>query len=119
LEAFFRTEYRVSIACDRMGYRLDGPALKGFGGWERVLTFPVFPGMIQVTPDGHPIVLMADCQTTGGYPVIGMVLAPDLCALSQKPPGAAVRFREVSKEESYEIAKSFDVATGLWPRAER
>jgi antagonist of KipI len=119
LEDFFRTEYRVSLASDRMGYRLEGRALKGFSGWERVLTFPVFPGMIQVTPDGLPIVLMADCQTTGGYPVIGMVLAPDLCALSQKPPGAAVRFREVSNEESDGIIRSFDLATGFGSRTRR
>ena len=75
---FFDSEYRVSLSSDRMGYRLEGPALRGFGDWGRVLTFPVFPGMVQVAPDGLPIVLMADCQTTGGYPVIAMVLAPDL-----------------------------------------
>jgi antagonist of KipI len=118
-DGFFKTEYRVSLASDRMGYRLEGPALKGFGGWGRVLTFPVFPGMVQVTPDGLPIVLMADCQTTGGYPVIAMVLPPDLCALSQKPPGAGVRFKEVSSEESYDTVKSFDLATGLGRRTRR
>lgn len=119
LDRFFGAEYRVSLSSDRMGYRLEGPALEGFSNWGRVLTFPVFPGMVQVAPDGLPIVLMADCQTTGGYPVIAMVVAPDLCDLSQKPPGAAVRFEQVSNEESYRIIDSFNRATGLAPRPRR
>lgn len=116
VEGFFGAEYRVSFASDRMGYRLEGPALRGFSDWGRVLTFPVFPGMVQVTPDGLPIVLMADCQTTGGYPVIAMVLAPDLCALAQKPPGAAVSFKQVADEEGFRIVESFSLATGIVPR---
>ena len=119
LDRFFEGEYRVSLSSDRMGYRLEGPALGGFSGWGRVLTFPVFPGMVQVAPDGLPIVLMADCQTTGGYPVIAMVLGPDLCDLSQKPPGAAVRFERVSNEDSYSALESFNRATGLAPRPRR
>lgn len=113
LESFFEADYRVSIDSDRMGYRLSGPALRGFREWGRVLTFPVFPGMVQVTPDGLPIVLMADCQTTGGYPVIGVILPPDLCALAQKPPGAPVSFEEVTEEESQKVIQSFSKATGL------
>jgi antagonist of KipI len=107
------------MSSDRMGYRLEGPSLRGFSDWGRVLTFPVFPGMVQVAPDGLPIVLMADCQTTGGYPVVAMVLTPDLCALSQKLPGAGVRFKEVSNEESHGIIESFNRATGLGPRPRR
>jgi allophanate hydrolase subunit 2 len=102
-----------------MGYRLEGPALRGFRDWGRVLTFPVFPGMVQVTPDGLPIVLMADCQTTGGYPVIGMMLAPDLCALAQKPPGASVLFEEVTDEQALDVVASFSYTTGVGPRAKR
>jgi antagonist of KipI len=119
LDGFFKAEYRISFDSDRMGYRLGGPILKGFGEWGRVLTFPVFPGMVQVTPDGLPIVLMADCQTTGGYPVIAMVLPPDLCALAQKPPGAAVAFKQVTNEESQNVIESFSLTTGLGPKARR
>jgi biotin-dependent carboxylase-like uncharacterized protein len=118
-DGFFKTEYCISFASDRMGYRLEGPLLQGFRGWGRVLTFPVFPGMVQITPDGLPIVLMADCQTTGGYPVIARVLAPDLCALAQKVPGASVSFKEVTNAESYGIIKSFNLATGIGSRAKR
>jgi len=117
LDNFFKTEYRISFDSDRMGYRLGGPVLNGFREWGSVLTFPVFPGMVQVTPDGLPIVLMADCQTTGGYPVIAIVLPPDLCALAQKPPGAAVLFEEVTDEESPRIIESFSLSAGLGPKA--
>jgi biotin-dependent carboxylase-like uncharacterized protein len=112
-DTFLRSEYHVSFDSDRMGFRLQGKPIKGFGKWGRVLTFPVFQGMVQVSPDGLPIVLMADCQTTGGYPVIAVVLAPDLCALAQKFPGSAVSFEEVSEEEADRIDESFTRAIGL------
>lgn len=114
-QSFLHAEYRISFESDRMGYRLEGPALGGFRGLGRVLTLPVFPGMVQVTPDGLPIVLMADCQTTGGYPVIAVVVGPDICALAQKPPGAPVSFDEVTDEESQRIMESFSLSNGLAP----
>lgn len=117
LDAFFAADYRVSFRSDRMGYRLEGPTLRGFRDWAGVLTFPVFPGMVQVTPDGLPIVLMADCQTTGGYPVIALVLPPDLCALAQKHPGTAVAFDRVSEEEAQRIVVAFSRATGTGLKA--
>jgi biotin-dependent carboxylase-like uncharacterized protein len=113
LQSFFKAEYRVSFSSDRMGYRLEGLALRGFRDWGRVLTLPVFPGMVQITPDGLPIVLMADCQTTGGYPVIAMVLGPDLCALAQKSPGSSVSFQEVSDGQASGILESFGRTTGF------
>ncbi len=119
LQSFFKSEYRISFDSDRMGYRLEGPALPGMREWGRVLTIPVFPGMVQVTPDGLPIVLMADCQTTGGYPVVAKVLEPDLCALARKSPGAAVSFEEVAREESQRILESFYRASGLRPSGRR
>jgi antagonist of KipI len=119
LETFFTAEFRVSFDSDRMGYRLEGPGMRGFRDWGRVLTLPVFPGMVQVTPDGLPVVLMADCQTTGGYPVIGVVLPPDLCTLAQKPPGAAVSFDEVTAEESENVIEAFFRSIGFWPKGRR
>jgi len=115
LRSFFEAEYHVSFQSDRMGYRLEGPALKGFHEWGRVLTFPVFPGMVQVTPDGLPIVLMADCQTTGGYPVIALVLPSDLCALARKPPSSPVAFKEVTEEEARAAMVSFTESIGFGP----
>lgn len=119
LQSFFNSEYRISFDSDRMGYRLAGPALPGMREWGRVLTIPVFPGMVQVTPDGLPIVLMADCQTTGGYPVIAKVLDPDLSALARKSPGATVSFEEVAGEEAQRTLESFYLSTGLRPNRRR
>jgi 5-oxoprolinase (ATP-hydrolysing) subunit C len=60
----------------------------------------VQPGDVQLTGDGAPYVLLAECQTTGGYPRIGTVLPCDLPRVAQAAPGAALRFRFVSVEEA-------------------
>jgi allophanate hydrolase subunit 2 len=78
-----------------MGARLDGRALPIAVG-ESLASHGVPSGAIQVPPDGRPIILLADHQTTGGYPVIGVVISADLPAAGQLRPGAAVRLREVS-----------------------
>jgi allophanate hydrolase subunit 2 len=75
--------------------------------------------MVQITPDGLPIVLMADCQTTGGYPVIGVLTPPDLGALARKTPGTEVSFQEISEAESERIARSFSDSVGLRIRGGR
>lgn len=79
---------------DRMGYRLEGPALPG--PFPPARTLPTVAGAVQVTPEGQVIVLMADRQTTGGYPVIAVVHADDLGELAQKRAGEPFRFREGS-----------------------
>lgn len=86
-------EWQVAAASDRVGVRLDGPALPaGFGG--EVRTHGVPWGAVQVPPDGRPIVLGVDHQTTGGYRVVGVVIAADLPILGQLGPGARVRLAE-------------------------
>lgn len=79
---------------DRQGIRLSGPPIRG--GRADLETFPVLPGAIQLPPDGQPIVLLADAQPTGGYPVIGFVPAADLCRLAQAVKGDLLRFEPVS-----------------------
>ena len=66
----------------------------------RFLSEAVTFGSIQVPPDGQPIVLMANRQTTGGYPRIGEVVTVDLPLLAQLPPGDTVRFEPITLEES-------------------
>jgi antagonist of KipI len=87
--------WTVTSASDRMGARLDGPPLP-IAPAEPLLSHGVPSGAIQVPPDGRPIILLADHQTTGGYPVVGVVISADLPAAGQLRPGAAVRLREVS-----------------------
>ncbi|MVO98922.1 biotin-dependent carboxyltransferase family protein [Paenibacillus lutrae] len=92
--------YRVLPQSDRMGCRLLGAQLKLVERTQMV-SESVVPGTIQVPPDGQPIVLGADSQTTGGYPRIGHVISADLPILAQLPPGASVRFSEVTLEEAH------------------
>ncbi|WP_158289564.1 5-oxoprolinase subunit PxpB [Paenibacillus flagellatus] len=89
----------VSPRSDRMGCRLDGPrlALDGAGG---LLSEPVTAGTIQVPPDGGPVVLLADRQTTGGYPRIAQVAEADVPLLAQARPGTEVRFEMIGAAES-------------------
>jgi allophanate hydrolase subunit 2 len=92
-EALLATPWRIAPASDRQGLRLEGPALpvdaRAAGG---LLSRGVIPGAVQVPLGGSPIVLLADAQTVGGYPVAGVVPAADLPILAQLRPGATVRF---------------------------
>lgn len=99
LERFVSTTFHVSPRSNRVGYRLDGPALPTDPGGSQ-LSEPVAPGTIQLPPDGHPIVLLADRQTTGGYPRLGHVLRADVPRLAQLWLGDAVTFHPVTLEEA-------------------
>ncbi len=90
LEAIVERSWQVSGAADRVGIRLDGDSLPGGLGGETT-THGVPWGAIQLPPDGHPIVLGPDHQTTGGYRVVGVVIAADLPTLGQLRPGTPVR----------------------------
>lgn len=96
--------YRILPASDRMGYRLQGPALPHRQSADVLSTY-IFPGAIQVPADGQPIVLMADCQVTGGYAVIGVVAGADLPYLAQRKPGDELRFRPVSVAEAQRLRR--------------
>ena len=71
-----RGEFTVSQRSDRMGFRLDGPLL-AHTGENNFVSDGTVPGAIQVPGSGQPIVLMADSQTTGGYPKIATVISAD------------------------------------------
>ncbi|MFT4100187.1 MAG: biotin-dependent carboxyltransferase family protein [Burkholderiaceae bacterium] len=88
-------DWEVSARSNRIGYRLGGPTLVRLKARSRdLLSHGVLPGVIQVPPDGQPIVLMADAQTTGGYPKIGVVVSADLPVVAQVRFGARLRFVE-------------------------
>ncbi|MBJ8030617.1 biotin-dependent carboxyltransferase family protein [Bacillus cereus group sp. N21] len=102
LESFFTKEYKVSNYADRMGYRFEGEKLKRIEQSE-ILSSAVTFGTIQVPSGGHPIILMADRQTTGGYPLIGNVISVDLPILAQLKPGDYVTFAKTSITEATEL----------------
>ncbi len=95
----FEAEFRVSASSDRMGDRLDGVELALREPLE-LLSEAVAFGTVQLPPDGHPIILMADRQTTGGYPRLGEVASVDLPVVAQARPGDVLRFRAISLEEA-------------------
>jgi KipI family sensor histidine kinase inhibitor len=99
LATFFTSEYVVSATADRMGYRLQGPRLAHCGSAE-FISAGVVTGSVQVPADGQPIVLMADHQTIGGYPVIATVVSADIPLLAQCLPGSRLRFAPTTIEEA-------------------
>ena len=85
-------EFTVSPTSNRIALRLDGPALARTGP-DTIPSEGAVLGAIQVPADGHPIIFLADHPPTGGYPVIGVVLAAALGSAAQAPPGTRIRFR--------------------------
>jgi antagonist of KipI len=117
---FFASPYRVSTEADRMGYRLSGPLLSSAQGRELVSS-AVTTGAVQVPPGGEPIVLMADRQTTGGYPVVAQVITADLPVLAQMKPGAELSFSKVSVADAQDALRQMhralaDIRKELEPR---
>jgi antagonist of KipI len=101
---FFDGVYRLSPACDRMGYRLDGPQVATTK--QALASAGVIAGCVQIPPNGQPIILMAEAQTTGGYPVIATVIGPDLPLAAQLLPGDKLRFQPVTVEAAIKIARA-------------
>jgi urea carboxylase len=95
--AFTQTDFTISPQSDRMGFRLEGPVLERRHPMEMISEGVAF-GTVQVPPNGQPIVLMADRQTTGGYPKIACVASVDLPLLAQLAPQQALRFEPISLE---------------------
>lgn len=114
-EQFFHSSFFVTSLADRMGYRLQGPKL-ALARRKEILSEGVAPGTVQVTPAGEPLVLMADAQTTGGYPKIAQVAAVDLSVLAHKKPGDEVRFVPVEVEEAQRLylAREKDLLILRW-----
>ena len=105
IETFLSATYRVSPEADRMGYRLTGEKIEHASGYN-IVSDGIVAGSVQVPGTGEPIVMMADRQTTGGYPKIATVITPDLRVLAQRRPGAPVRFQAVDIAEAQRLARA-------------
>ena len=99
--AFFDTVWSVAPDSNRMGFRLSGPSL-GRPEADEILSGPTCLGSVQVPPSGVPIALMADHQTTGGYPRIAEIASADVARLAQLAPGGKVHFAKCSLEMATE-----------------
>jgi antagonist of KipI len=96
LETFFSSRYTITTTSNRTGYRLDGPPLLHAGAADILSDATPF-GSVQVPRSGQPILLMADRQTTGGYPKIATVISADLSIAGQLAPGDWIEFVPCSR----------------------
>jgi biotin-dependent carboxylase-like uncharacterized protein len=97
--------YTITPQSNRMGYRLDGPVL-AHGGAAEILSEAMPIGAIQVPPSGQPILLLAECATTGGYPTIANVITADLPIAGQLAPGDWLRFVPCTRDEAVALLRA-------------
>ncbi|MGP7818641.1 biotin-dependent carboxyltransferase family protein [Niallia sp. 01092] len=99
---FFSLPFKVSSQSNRMGYRISGPKMEMKEKVE-MISEAVTHGTIQIPPDGNPIILLADRQTTGGYPKIGQVSTVDLPLIAQTKPGEKIYFSRITLAEAEQL----------------
>jgi biotin-dependent carboxylase-like uncharacterized protein len=97
ITAFLESQYVVGSGSNRQGMRLEGRAITHARGYN-ITSDGIAPGSIQVPGNGQPIAMLAERQTTGGYPKIATVISADLPALGRLPIGAKFRFAPVTIE---------------------
>jgi antagonist of KipI len=106
---FLRSRFMVTPESNRMGYRLQGPALSHHGAAE-ILSDATPMGSVQVPGSRQPILLMADRQTTGGYPKIATVITADLPLVGQLAPGDWIEFAECTRDDAIEALSAREAA---------
>jgi antagonist of KipI len=106
-ERFCNNVYTVTSDSDRMGYRLEGEPLLSEERTGRVPSFPIIEGFVQIPTNGLPIVLLADAQTTGGYPVIAAVIQPDVYKVANTRPGGRIKFEMMEVKEAEKETKDW------------
>ena len=109
-DEFFSSQFTVDPKSDRMGTRLSGPPVRPRAG--EILTCGVLAGAVQVPSGGQPIVLLAEHQVTGGYPVIATVITADIGRVAQRLPGEALRFVRVDRDRATAELRRERVAFG-------
>ncbi len=102
ISTFFSSEYVMTSASDRMGYRLSGPEITHTSSAD-IISDGIPWGAIQVPGDRMPIIMMVDRQTTGGYPKIATAITADLPGLAQSKPGDTISFAEIEVKEARSV----------------
>ncbi|ARI78405.1 5-oxoprolinase subunit C family protein [Halobacillus mangrovi] len=100
--ALIQESFKIDSKSDRMGYRLNGPRLERKDDKDMISEAVAF-GTIQVPSEGNPIILLADRQTTGGYPKIAQVARIDLPKVAQMKPGEQIRFEWISLDKAQKL----------------
>jgi biotin-dependent carboxylase-like uncharacterized protein len=99
-DALFDSRWCIAAASDRQVLRLEGPSL-ALAQPRECTSEPLVPGTIQLPPEGQPLLLLADAQTVGGYPVIGIVASADLARLAQCRPGESLHLRRGDRDAAF------------------
>jgi allophanate hydrolase subunit 2 len=103
--AFLAAPYRVTHRGDRMGVWLEGPPIAHADGYN-IVSDGLVPGCIQVPGACQPVVLLMDCQTTGGYPKLATIIAADLPRVAQSRPGTLVTFAAVDIDTAQRLYRT-------------
>jgi len=107
---FFSNEFVVSKLTDRMGMRLEGPKIENLVE-TNIRSEGLIKGVIQVTADGNPIIMLSDHGTIGGYPKIAVVISSDYDRLTQLTPGSKIKFKSVELDEAENLYKLYEIET--------
>lgn len=118
IRVLLNSEYRLTPQMDRMGMRLEGTPLEHLTPEAAdIVSDGVTPGSIQVPGNGQPIILLADCQTVGGYPKIATVISADMPRLAQLKPGQLLRFSAVDAAQARQALQERESRFSAWVAA--
>ena len=109
-QIFFSKEFIVSKLTDRMGMRLEGQKIENVAE-ANIKSEGLIKGVIQVPPDGNPIIMLSDHGTIGGYPKIAIVISADYDRLTQLTPGSKIKFKSVELDEAERLYKLYEIET--------
>jgi len=107
---FYEKEFTVSKLSDRMGMRLEGPKIDNIAN-TNIKSEGLIKGVIQVPPDGNPIIMLSDHGTIGGYPKIGVVASVDYNRLVQIYPGSKIKFKDINLSDAETLFKLYEMET--------
>jgi 5-oxoprolinase (ATP-hydrolysing) subunit C len=112
---FLGSEFMVTPSSDRMGYRLSGPIIRHRYG-HNIISDGVAEGAVQVPGSGQPIVMLADRQTTGGYPKIATVITADLRLVANRQAGQKLHFAAITIEHAQQLLRQHRLHFERLPR---
>ena len=110
IKNFFEKEFTVSKLSDRMGMRLEGTKIENIVS-PNIKSEGLLKGVIQVPPDGNPIIMLSDHGTIGGYPKIGVVVSADYDRLVQISSGSKIKFKEIELSDAVTLFKLYEMET--------
>ncbi|MBF4695249.1 5-oxoprolinase subunit C family protein [Fusibacter ferrireducens] len=99
---FFSETFKITNEFDRMGYRLEGKKIEHVNSAD-IISDGIVSGAVQIPAHGNPIIMLSDCQTTGGYTKIAHVITVDLSKLAQAKAGDVIKFKALDIEEAHQL----------------